>query len=492
MKDYPNEEALRKAHRIYLDTMRGFIHKCLESVLGTTPKELIMMALDCEPRDDFEVEIEINNIPHLIREYWDDCFRQKFDRHYDVRSATGRIKDGRNFWAHPGVGDVDPESTRMHLSLVAEVLDEINEANAKQAVEDIRDRLFSHEPEEHPAEVENVKLKERLADMSKQLEAAKVEKTELEKQVKTTLDRLEEVEAEWIACDERLATMSTRLTIAIAGKTTAEERLSDISNRLEERLQTSVKQLETANAVKTELEERYKTTSARLKDVAAELKVVKVELEKRPPEVIPKPLPLNTNMPDSITFHGTTFTKHFDQYYVEGDDITQTFWNYWHSQGQKGKEEMRDAGWSVEQVNGDWEVTVSSEGLQAWIVHEVTELNILLNSWQDEESSSQSTQLSATLRQSIPLSSEKTSLPTGEEMEQPALEFLSDRREHRRVEIIDYLSEHFSLTRDQRSYLSKTGKAEKHLVKNGLMERTRTGYYRITAHGLEEVEDIPF
>ena len=68
-------------------------------------------------------------------------------------------------------------------------------------------------------------------------------------------------------------------------------------------------------------------------------------------------------------------------------------------------------------------------------------------------------------------------------MEQPALEFLSDRRGHRRVEIIDHLSEHFLLTGDQRSYLSKTGKAEKHLMKEGLIERTRDGYYRITAHG---------
>ena len=139
MKDYPNEEALRKSHRIYLDAMRGFIHKCLGSVLGTTPKELIMIALDCEPRDDLEVEIEVNNIPHLIRKYWEDCFRQKFDRHYDIRSATGRIKDGRNFWAHPGIEDVDPESTRMHLSLVAELLDEIDEIEAKKAVEAIRD-----------------------------------------------------------------------------------------------------------------------------------------------------------------------------------------------------------------------------------------------------------------------------------------------------------------------------------------------------------------
>ena len=76
-------------------------------------------------------------------------------------------------------------------------------------------------------------------------------------------------------------------------------------------------------------------------------------------------------------------------------------------------------------------------------------------------------------------------LPTGKEMEQPALELLADRKEHRRVEIINCLTEYFSLTDDARSYLSKTGQAEKHLVNKGLIKRTRTGYYRITPRGLQ-------
>ena len=107
----------------------------------------------------------------------------------------------------------------------------------------------------------------------------------------------------------------------------------------------------------------------------------------------------------------------------------------------------------------------------------VTELNNLLNSSQNEEPSTQPPR---------PFYG-KTILPIGKEMEQPALEFLSDGREHRRVEIIDRLTEHFSLTDDERSYLSKTGQAEKHLVKDGLIERTRTGYYRITARGHRRV-----
>ena len=277
MKDYPNEEALRKAHRIYLDAMRGFIHRCLKKVRGTTPTELIMVALDCELGDDIEVKIEVNNIPYLIREYWDNCFHREFDRHYDARSAAGRIKDGRNFWAHPGLEDVDSESTRMHLSLVAEALGEINNPEAKEAVETIRDQLFSHEVEEHPAEVENIAYKERLADMTKQLDAAKSERTELETQVKTTLDRLKEVEVEWIACDKRLETVSTRLKIAVAGKTVAEERLSGISNRLEEteveKTELEKRLLERENRLKTvesESDERIKTLSEQLRRVETE------------------------------------------------------------------------------------------------------------------------------------------------------------------------------------------------------------------------------
>ena len=80
--------------------------------------------------------------------------------------------ESRNSWAHPGLEDIDPEHTRANLTHVAEVLGEIKNQDAKQAVESIRDQLFSDEPEKHPLEAENAAYKERLADMTKQLEAA--------------------------------------------------------------------------------------------------------------------------------------------------------------------------------------------------------------------------------------------------------------------------------------------------------------------------------
>ena len=76
-------------------------------------------------------------------------------------------------------------------------------------------------------------------------------------------------------------------------------------------------------------------------------------------------------------------------------------------------------------------------------------------------------------------------------MEQPVLELLSDGKEHRRKKIIYLLAQLFSLTDGEREYLSRTGQVEKHLMNEGLIERTRTGYYRITTHGLEVLKSDP-
>ena len=189
-----------------------------------------MRALDCELSDDIEVKIEVNNIPHLIREYWGNCFHREFDRHYDARSAAGRIKDGRNFWAHPGIEDVDSEITRMHLSLVTEALGEINKPEAKEAVETIRDQLFSDEVEEHPAEVE---------------------KTELEKRLKTMSDRLKNVEKENAAYQKRIETITEQLGAANVEKAEYEEDPKATPN-----------QLATPKVVSTQLEEHRETTPA--------------------------------------------------------------------------------------------------------------------------------------------------------------------------------------------------------------------------------------
>ena len=502
MTESYNQEELNKALNIYRRAMCDFIFEYLRrKVRGETAENLIRRIVNREPSN-----LEPKHISQIFSHR--ECrnlFKQQFgysqldDRdNYDIESVTALITMGRNIvYHHAGTTDLDSEFTRAYLFLIADILGEINKPDAKQAVESIRDRLFSNESEEHPLEAENAALKEDLADVTKQLEGAKAEKTELEKQVKDASGRLAEVEAEWLACEEHLETLSTQLKVAVAGKTVAEERLSDISNQLEEverenaayqkHIETISDQLEAAKTEKAKyektlkaasnqlttlkrenarLEKRLETTSTQLEDVEEELEKVQEELAKR--------------KPDFVIFQGTTFIKHLDKYLVKGDAITQSFWHYWRSLGPEGKEEMRDAGWSVEKVDDDyWEITVSPEDFEAWVE-------------EDDEPLGPSTQLSSALTESIRPSYERTSLPTVKEMVQPALELFADRKEHRRVEMINLLTELFSLDDDERRDISRTGKVEKYLMKEGLIERTRTGYYQITTYGLELVNDAPF
>ena len=487
--------------------MRDFIVRRLKMVQGTTPEEIIGNLLNLEQIDDPKVVIDINDFPRIIRDHscWVNAFGQQFGFQgaMDIRGMTSVIADSRKFWAHPGADDLDSESTRTYLSLVADVVGGINEPGLKEAVESIRDQLFSDEVEEHPAEVENAALKENLADMTKQLDAAEAERSELE-------DRLKEVEAEWIASEERLETVSAQLKVAVAENAELKKCLSETENRLrtvesekDEHIKTLTERPRTVEAEKTILEERpknspkqpeikewrrkiwkqlcdyaaQKDTPVRFhkpgsenylnvsrslialigfnmkvwlgrdnREIAIRLYMSKqnfyilekqrkeieqefcesLEWEKLPQRsdsrislrkdiidptdesdwqnqlewVISKlekfhkkfnevflpriqelntsnslsedeeDLPLNPATLDSVTFQGTTFTKRLNKYRVEGDEITQTFWHYWHSQGVEGKREMRDAGWSVKKVNGDWEVVISPEDFESWIEDE--------------------------------------------------------------------------------------------------------------------------
>ena len=505
MTSYPNKDALYKALDICRDAMREFIFEYLEKrVYGETVEELIERISGGEARG-----IDVRGILDIFLDSncWNDYFEERFgyDKQqrrviYDIRSVTRMVINARNEWAHPGADDLDPEFTRAHLFLIADVLKEIGKLDAKREVEDIRDQLFSDDLEGQPAQVDQIAAykkrlatmstrlavavagkttaEERLSDISNRLEEAEVEKTELEKHLKTVSDRLKDVERENAAYKKRIETIPDQLETANAGKTKYEKALKAASS-----------QLATLKTVNTQLEERLETTSVQLEEVEeeladcqerlAQLKVVAAEETAYEEDFaeLKERLPLNANTPDSVTFQGTIFTKRLNEYHVAGDDISQSFWYYWQSQGREGKQEMRDAGWSVEKVDEEWEVAISPEDFQAWIEDEVTELNSLLNFSRNEEPSTQP----------IRPFYERTSLPTVREMEQPALKVLADGKEHRRVEIINLLTEYFSLTDDERSYLSKTGQAEKHLMSEGLIERTRTGYYRITTLGRRKV-----
>ena len=76
-------------------------------------------------------------------------------------------------------------------------------------------------------------------------------------------------------------------------------------------------------------------------------------------------------------------------------------------------------------------------------------------------------------------------IPTTAQMTLPVLQYIADGEEYRRSDIINMIKEHFSLTEDERRCLSDGGTMERPLEQRGLIERPRTGYYRITALGLE-------
>lgn len=80
---------------------------------------------------------------------------------------------------------------------------------------------------------------------------------------------------------------------------------------------------------------------------------------------------------------------------------------------------------------------------------------------------------------------------SADEMVLPVLQYIADGREYRRLHIIDMLTEHFSLTKDERGKLGKSGKMEVSLMNRGLIERSKKRHYRITDHGLEFLNQNP-
>ena len=163
---YPNRDALRKAHDIYLDAMSSFIIKCLGEDISE------------------DESIDFSNIAYLIREYWNDTFVQQFKRadpYYEARSAVQLIVEGRNRASHPP-WDLDRDFTRTHLFLIANALENINRVDGSRKIESIRDELFFDDTAEclaeaekrlEEAEAESANYKASLSEAEERLEAEK-------------------------------------------------------------------------------------------------------------------------------------------------------------------------------------------------------------------------------------------------------------------------------------------------------------------------------
>ena len=224
---YPNRDALREAHDIYLDIMSQFVSKCLN--------------------EDIEEDIEISRIAYYVRTYWDNLFESEFDRYYEARSATQLIVEGRNRASHPP-WDLDLEFTRTQLFLIAELLGKIGRLNAQREVEVIRDKLFSDD------------TAERLAESEQRLVAVELEKNEYEKDNAALSKQVDEKEKQRKKLDRNLKNAKER------------------HNKLKSDMAGVEKRLKESEAAQADYKKRLETTDGRLKETESKLATVSNQL----------------------------------------------------------------------------------------------------------------------------------------------------------------------------------------------------------------------
>ena len=129
----PNQDTLYQALNIYCDAMRPFILRNLKTVQGLAP----------EDRFQNEADIDFGDFPYLVRKYWHDVFKHRFDPDRDVRSAVGIITEARNNTFHTETEDLSTGYALARLHEIADILGQINAPEQKREVEVIRDKLLT-------------------------------------------------------------------------------------------------------------------------------------------------------------------------------------------------------------------------------------------------------------------------------------------------------------------------------------------------------------
>lgn len=92
-------------------------------------------------------------------------------------------------------------------------------------------------------------------------------------------------------------------------------------------------------------------------------------------------------------------------------------------------------------------------------------------------------------------------IPSYQDIMQPLLKELADRKEHTSTDLYRILADRFGLTEEERTQLMNTGRqplfnnrvgwAQTYLKKAGLLEAPKRGSYRITKRGLEVLSQTP-
>ena len=152
----PNRDALNKAIDVYRDAMRPFIVRTLKAnVKGATVEETIRQSLNERARAQFDANLkrapgnpaaalDVNDFPHIAQRN-----RAAFSAYGNVLSSEMWLAvEARNPAAHPPDRDMDAESVRASLTIIAGALGRTNHAAQKAEVEAIRDALTAAPPEQ--------------------------------------------------------------------------------------------------------------------------------------------------------------------------------------------------------------------------------------------------------------------------------------------------------------------------------------------------------
>ena len=151
MTDRPNKRALVDALDIYRDSMRPFIVRHLKRVPGGKVKDLIEAALQDDPYNYFEKNlndgrsledaIDVDDFPRIVKAYWNDEFRHAFKMDSKVLHVLFSIAKARNMASHPESKDIELEYVMDRLEKIVSVLAKINDPEASLSVENMKKDL---------------------------------------------------------------------------------------------------------------------------------------------------------------------------------------------------------------------------------------------------------------------------------------------------------------------------------------------------------------
>ena len=170
----PVKEAFKRAVDVYADAMRPVIVRNLRRVRGETLQQLVERALldnhigyfrSRLREEDGNVEhaLDFGWFPHIIRRHWREAFAEQFQNDYSVQNTLWTIKDARNSAEHGGPRDMDPELADAGLDSMADVLRRVNNPDAANAIESIRNGLSAPPADAAPQLAESMDGAPQLA-----------------------------------------------------------------------------------------------------------------------------------------------------------------------------------------------------------------------------------------------------------------------------------------------------------------------------------------